>query len=149
MLDLSDALSILSPFIGANLDPVQRLNLVTERYLKSGDPVGSLELVTFTVTSDVNGQGFITLPSRYSAIRGAVETTIANSFCLYPLKIRNGWYEFAPGNLGMLVGSDPMRGIIPITNSQGQTTRQYKVPVCPTPGSNAYFTCICKIAFLS
>jgi hypothetical protein len=147
VLTLSSALNLLQGFIGANQDQVQRLNLVTERYLKSSDPVGSLELVQITVTSDANGQGFIQLPDRYSAIRGAVETTIAGSLCLWPLQMRDTWYEFAPGNLGMLKGSDPMRGIIPITNAQGQTTRQYKVPVCPSPGSNAYFTCICKIAF--
>jgi len=47
----------------------------------------------------------------------------------------------------MLKGSDAMRGIIPITNSQGGSGVQYKVPVCPSPGSNAYFTCICKLAF--
>lgn len=147
MLTLSSALSILQSFIGANQDPVQRLNLVQERYLKVCDPVGSLELVTFTVTTDANGQGFITLPSRYSAIRGAVSTTIANSVCQYPLELRNKWYEYAPGNLGMLEGSDPMRGIIPVLNSQGGTTTQYKVPACITVGSLTYFTCICKIAF--
>jgi hypothetical protein len=147
VLTLSTALNLLQSFIGANLDPVQRLNLVCERYLKSTDCVGSLELVSITVTADSDGQGFIALPDRYSAIRGAVETTISDSLCKFPLEIRNDRYEFAPGNLGMLKGSDPMRGIIPITNAQGQTTRQYKVPVCPNPGSNAYFTCICKIAF--
>jgi hypothetical protein len=147
VLSLSDALNLLSGFIGANLDPVQRLNLVLERYLKSTDCVGSLELVSITVTTDANGQGFITLPDRYGSIRGAVESTIQGSFCLFPLRVRDTWYEFAPGNLGMLKGSDPMRGIIPITNAEAQTTRQYKVPACTTPGSTAYFTCICKVAF--
>lgn len=147
MLTLADALNLLGGFIGNNYDPVQRLNLVTERYLKSMDCVGSLELVAITVTTDANNQGFITLPDRYSAIRGAVETTVANSFSGRPLELRNKWYEFAPGNLGMIKSSDAMRGIIPITNSQGGTSRQYKVPVVPTQGSNAYFTCICKIAF--
>lgn len=147
MLTLSGALDLLSSFIGANQDAVQRLNLVTERYLKSTDCVGSLELVSFTVTADADGQGFIELPARYQAIRGAVETTIANSFCLMPLRIRDTWYEYAPGNLGMLKGSDPMRGIIPIPKAQGDTLVKYKVPVCPNPGSNAYFTCICKLAF--
>lgn len=147
MLTLSTALNLLSSFIGANYDPVQRLNLVIERYLKSDDCVGSLELVTFTVTTDANGQGFITLPPRYQSIRGAVTTNIANSLCQYPLQMRNKWYEYAPGNLGMLKGSDAMRGIIPITNQQGGTTVQYKVPACITVGSLTYFTCICKIAF--
>ena len=109
MLTLSDALSLLSPFIGANLDPVQRLNLVNERYLKASDPVGSLELVQITVTADADGQGFITLPARYQSIRGAVESTISGSFCRFPLEMRNKWYEYAPGNLGMLKGSDPFQ----------------------------------------
>lgn len=147
MLTLSDMLNLLSGFIGANLDPVQRINLVQERYLKSTDCVGSLELVAITVTTDANGQGFITLPARYNAIRGAVHTNIANSFCAFADRIRNEGYEFAPGNLGMLVGSDPLRGIIPVTPSQGDTLRKYKVPSCSTVGSLTYFTCICKIAF--
>jgi hypothetical protein len=146
-ITLIQALDLLSDSIGANKDGATEINLVCERYLNSGDPPGSLELVTFIVTADSNGQGFITLPDRYQAIRGAVETTIANSLCLYPLEIRNGWYEFAPGNLGMLKSSDPMRGIIPITKSAPTDPVKYKVPVCPTPGSNAYFTCICKLAF--
>lgn len=147
MLTLSTALNLLSTFIGANQDPVQRLNLVTERYIKSDDCVGSLELVTFTVTTDANGEGFITLPSRYQAIRGAVETTVANSKCAAPVRIRNKWFEYAPGNLGMIRGSDGMRGIIPVTNDQTGTSIVYKVPVCPTVDSVTYFTCICKRAF--
>lgn len=148
MLTLSDALNLVSGSIGANQDPVQRLNLAIEKIIKATDCEGSLELVTITVTADANGQGFITLPERYVAIRGAVESTIANSLCARPLEIRNKWYEYAPGNLGMLKGSDPMRGIIPIPKAQGDTLTKYKVPVCPTVGSNAYFTCICKRAFI-
>lgn len=148
MLILSDALNLLSDSIGANRDPVQRLNLAIEMVLDGNDCVGSLELVTFTVTADANGEGFITLPTRYSAIRGAVETTISTSLCKWPLQLRNKWYEYAPGNLGMLKGSDPRRGIIPITKAEGDTLQKYKVPVCPVEGSNAYFTCICKRAFI-
>lgn len=147
MLTLQDAIQLLSQEIGQNLDAATRIGLVVERYLNSGDPPGSLERVTFTVSSDSNGEGFIELPDRYQAIRGAVETNIADSKCLYPLEIRNGWYEYAPGNLGMLKGSDPMRGIIPIPKSAPTDPVKYKVPACPTPGSNAYFTCICKLAF--
>jgi hypothetical protein len=146
-LTLSQSIDLLSSSIGANKDAATEINLVCERYLNSSDPPGSLELVAFIVTSDSNGQGFITLPDRYQAIRGAVETTLQNSLCLYPLQIRNGWYEFAPGNLGMLKGSDPMRGIIPVTKSAPTDPVKYKVPACPSPGSNAYFTCICKLAF--
>src|SRR5205823_3723755 len=62
--------------------------------------------------------------------------------------IRNHWYEYAPGNLGMIKGSEPLRGIIPIPKAEGDTLVKYKVPVCPTVGSQAYFTCICKRAFL-
>lgn len=147
MLSLSDALNLLSTFIGANLDAVQRINLVTERYVKSTDCVGSLELVTFTVTTDANGEAFITLPARYQAIRGAVETTVANSQTAMAVPVRNRWFEYAPGNLGMISGSDGMRGIIPITNDSSGTSVVYKVPACATVGSIIYFTCICKRAF--
>ncbi len=148
MLTLGVALELLSDQVGANRDPGKEINLVTERLIKQNDCIGSLELVQFTVTADSDGQGFITLPDRYAAIRGAAETTIAGSFCRVPLRIRNESYEYAVGNLGMLKGSDAMRGIIPIPMAEGDTQRKYKVPVCPTAGSLAYFTCICKRAFL-
>jgi hypothetical protein len=47
----------------------------------------------------------------------------------------------------MLKSSDPLRGIIPIPKAEGDTATKYKVPACPTPGSNTFFTCICKLAF--
>ncbi len=148
MLTLGDCLELLSDQVGAGRDPGKEINLVTERLIKQNDCIGSIELVQFTVTADSDGQGFITLPDRYAAIRGAAETTIAGSFCRVPLRIRNETYEYAVGNLGMLKGSDAMRGIIPIPMAEGDTQRKYKVPVCPTVGSLAYFTCICKRAFL-
>ncbi len=148
MLTLGQAIELLSDQIGAGRDAGKEINLVCERLIKNNDCVGSLELVTFTVTADANGEGFITMPDRYAAIRGAVATTIADSRCARPLEIRNGWYEYAPGNLGMLKGSDGLRGIIPIPMAEGDTNRKYKVPVCPTVGSLAYFTCVCKRAFI-
>lgn len=148
MLDLETAIQLLGSQVGAGRDPLTEINLVCERLIKANDCVGSLELVSFTVTADSDGQGFITLPGRYAAIRGAAETTIANSFCRAPMRIRNESYEYTVGNLGMLKGSDPLRGIIPIPMAEGDTQRQYKVPVCPTEGSLAYFTCLCKRAFL-
>ncbi len=147
MLILGNALVLLSDQVGAGRDAGKEINLVTERLIKQNDCIGSIELVQFTVTADADGQGFITLPDRYTAIRGAAETTISGSFCRVPLRIRNETYEYAVGNLGMLKGSDAMRGIIPIPMAEGDTSRRYKVPVCPTVGSLAYFTCICKRAF--
>lgn len=147
-LKLSDAINLLVNDIGANLDPATEINLVCEKLLNSCDPPGSLERVTFVVTADANGEGFITLPDRYQAIRGAVENFTQTSPCGLPIQIRNGWYEYAPGNLGMITGSDPMRGIIPLTKSNQSDPVQYKVPSCPTEGSFTYFTCICKLAFL-
>ncbi len=148
MLSFGQAIVLLSDQVGAGRDAGKEINLVCERLIKANDCIGSLELVTFTVTADANGEGFITMPDRYSAIRGAVETTISGSVCRYPLTVRNGWYEYTVGNLGMIKGSDAMRGIIPIPMAEGDTNRKYKVPVCPTEGSLAYFTCVCKRAFL-
>ncbi len=148
MLTLEDGITLLGNQVGAGRDPVVEINLVTERLIKANDCIGSIELVQFTVTSDSDGQGFIVLPDRYAAIRGAAETNIANCFNRMPLRIRNDLYEYTVGNMGMLKGSDWMRGIIPIPMAEGDTQRKYKVPVCPTVGSLAYFTCICKRAFL-
>ncbi len=148
MLTLGQAIELFSDQVGQGRDPGKEINLVCAKLVREQDCYGSYELVAFTVTADADGQGFITLPVRYIDIRGAVETSVANSVCAIPLPIRNNWYEFTIGNLGMLKGSNPMEGIIPITMSEGDTQRRFKVPVCPTPGSLAYFYCICKRDFL-
>jgi hypothetical protein len=148
MLTLGDAIELLQAYISANLNAVDRVNQVCERFLKSTDPIGSLERVTFTVTADSDGQGFITLPERYEAIRGAVINPATSSPCGAALEIRNDRYEYAPGNLGMLLGSDAMRGIVPVPAAEGDTLRAFKVPVCPSEGAISYFTCICKRAWL-
>lgn len=148
MLTLAGTIALLSKHIGANQDAAALINEVNERYLNSSDPPGSLERVTFIVTADANGEGFIELSSRYQAIRGAVENPTSTSVCGYPLPIRNGWYEYAPGNLGMLKGSGPMQGIIPVPKTEDDSTTRYKVPVCPTAGQQSFFTCICKLAFV-
>lgn len=148
MLKLGDAIELLSAYVGANLNSVDRLNQVCERYLKSTDPTGSLERVTFTVTADADGQGFIELPARYDAIRGAVINPTSTSTCGSPVEIRNKWFEYAPGNLGMINGSDGLRGIIPIPMEEGDTLRKFKVPVCPSEDAQSFFTCICKRAFV-
>jgi hypothetical protein len=147
-ITLEQAITLLRKDIGANNDGATQLNLVSERYLNSCDPPGSLERVTFTVTADADGQGFITLDARYSAIRGAVENPTSTSPCGYPLQIRNSWYEYTPGNLGMIKSSDPLRGIIPIPKAEGDTLVKYKVPTCPPAGSQTFFTAICKLAFI-
>ena len=147
LLKLSDAIGLLTNDFGQGLDPATEINLVCEKLLNAVDPTGSLERVTFTVTADANGEGFIELPDRYQAIRGAVENPTSTSPCGLPLAIRNGWYEYTVGNLGMLKSSDPLRGIIPIAKSDPTDPVKYKVPACPTAGSFTYFTCICKLAF--
>src|SRR5262249_25876822 len=37
----------------------------------------------------------------------------------FPLAIRNGWYEYSPGEIGMRLGSGSLRGVIPL---QGRFT---------------------------
>src|SRR6266404_3538490 len=130
LLTLSSAIKFLLNEIGANYDPAFRINLVCEKYMNEVDPPGSLERVKFVVTADTNGEGFISLPDRYQAIRGAVENPVENSPCGQPITIRNGWYEYTVGNLGMIKSSDPMRGIIPITKSAPTEPVKYKVPAC-------------------
>lgn len=148
MLTLADQLNLLAQYIDARQEPKQRINLVQERYLKAGDWDGTLERVSFTVTTDANGEGFITLPARYEAIRGVVENPTSTAWLSgRPLDIRNSWYEYAPGNLGMIKGSDAMRGVIPVPGTELAPERRYKVPVRPTIGSQWFFTAICKRAF--
>lgn len=150
LLTLQTAIQFVRNDIGANNDPATRINLTCEKFLFKCDPPGSLERVTFVVNSDANGEGFIELPERYQAIRGAVENpTETFSACGgRALSIRNGWYEYTPGNLGMLRGSDPLRGIIPIPKSAPDDPVTYKVPACPTEGTQTFFTAICKLAFV-
>lgn len=147
LLTLQDAIQFVRNDIGANHDPATRINLVCEKYLFLCDPPGSLERVTFVVNADANGEGFIELPPRYQAIRGAVENPTETSTCGFPLRMRNGWYEYLPGNLGMIRGSDPLRGIIQIPKSAPTDPVKYKVPACPSAAEQTFFTCICKLAF--
>ena len=147
LLTLSTALNLLSNSFGANLDQASELNFVTQKLLDSCDPPGSLEKVKFVVVANSDGEGFITLPDRYQSIRAGVENPVETSPCGLPLSVRNGWYEYSQSTLGMIRGSDALRGIIPITKSDPTDPVKYKVPACPTDGSNTYFTCICKLAF--
>lgn len=158
MLTLQTAVELLSQYIGANKEPKIQIYLAYDYFLKYSDPVGSLERVTFSVTADSDGQGFITLPDRYETIRGVVEnptTTPQTYLCGPALKLRNDYYEFQPGNLGMIKGDAASIGVIPIQLTQSDTTtyldaglvpRHFKVPVCPTSGSQSFFTLICKRA---
>jgi len=147
LLKLSDTIGLLTNSFGQGLDPATEINLVSEELLNRCDPPGSLERVTFIVTADSNGQGFIELADRYQSIRGVVENPTSTSVCGQALPIRNNWYEYAPGNLGMIKSSCAEVGIIPIPKSDPTDPVKYKVPACPTAGSNTYFTCICKLAF--
>ncbi len=106
----------------ANIDEDKYLNLALESLLRGYEGENSRDVVSFVVQPDENGEGFITMPRRYLAIRGAV------TGCGYPLRIRNGWYEYAPGAIGMKCGSDAMRGIIPL---QGRytTLSNWNVPL--------------------
>ena len=106
----------------ANIEEDKYLNLALESLLRGYEGENSRDVVSFVVQPDENGEGFITMPRRYLAIRGAV------TGCGFPLRIRNGWYEYSPGQIGMKLGSDSMRGIIPL---QGRytTTTNWTVPL--------------------
>jgi hypothetical protein len=147
VLTLEQAINLLSRQIGANLDAAQRINEVCERYLVHGDPPGSIELVTFVVTTDANGQGFITLPTRYQAMRGVVKNTDSTQLCGWPLHVQNGFYQFLPGNLGMIKYTLEQAGVLLLPKSAPTDPVKYKVPVCAGVGTLNYFTCVCKLAF--
>lgn len=106
----------------ANVDESKYLNLAIESLLRGYEGENSRDLVSFVVQPDENGEGFITMPRRYLAIRGAV------TGCGLPLQVRNGWYEYSPGQIGVKLGSDAMRGIIPL---QGRytTITNWNVPL--------------------
>lgn len=97
----------------ANVSQLGYLNLALEWLLHGYEGENSRDLVTFVVQPDVNGQGFITMPRRYLAPRGIVQTD-PTGICGWPIQVRNGWYEYSPGAIGMLKGSDYLRGVIPI-----------------------------------
>lgn len=97
----------------ANIDEDKYLNLALESLLRGYEGENSRDIVNFVVQPDANGEGFITMPRKYLAIRGAT------TGCGFPLQVRNPWYETAPGQIGKKLGSDAMRGIIPL---QGRFT---------------------------
>jgi hypothetical protein len=99
----------------ANVDEQKYLNLALESLMRGYEGDAVRDSATFVVQPDENGEGFITLPRRWLAIRGAV----SGEGIGFPLQVRNGWYEYSPGGIGMRRGSDSMRGVIPL---QGRFT---------------------------
>jgi hypothetical protein len=108
----------------ANIDEAKYLNLALESLMRGyeGDPVR--DSVTFVVQPDENGEGFITLPRRWLSIRGAVSGERIG----FPLQVRNGWYEYSPGGIGMRCGSDSMRGVIPL-QGRFMTFSKWNIPL--------------------
>lgn len=99
----------------ANIDEDKYLNLALESLLRGYEGDNVRDSVTFVVQPDENGEGFITVPRRWLSIRGVVSGERIG----FPLRVRNGWYEYSPGGIGMRCGSDAMRGVIPL---QGRFT---------------------------
>jgi hypothetical protein len=99
----------------ANVDQSKYLNMALESLMRGYDGDAVRDSVTFVVQPDENGEGFITVPRRWVAIRGIV----AGEGIGFPLQVRNPWYESTPGGVGMRRGSDGMRGVIPL---QGRFT---------------------------
>src|ERR1043166_8724369 len=104
MLTLGDAKSTLSRYIGANNVAVDRINLVTERLLKSTNARGTKVRARFGIYTDVDGQSVITLPrSLNTVLAGNIVTCTTTCGTAYsaPLRVRNSWYEFLPGGVGV------------------------------------------------
>ena len=108
----------------ANVDEDKYLNLALESLLRGYEGENARDAVTFVVQPDENGEGFITIPRKWLSIRGVVTGERIG----YPLPVRNGWYEYSAGGIGMRCGSDSMRGVIPL---QGRycTFARWNIPL--------------------
>lgn len=108
MLTLTEARDVLAPYAGANQDFATRLNLVRERYLKSGNWTGTKRRIIFNVFPDADGNSVITTPP-------IVNTILGGDLCQQRLQIFNDWYHISAGlslspRYSLCVGD----GIIPI-----------------------------------
>jgi hypothetical protein len=109
-LTLGELKPFVTDYIGANNNVNDRIGLACFRLLQRNDESAD-EPVEFQVAADENGEGFITLPRKYDAIRA---TVIGSKRSGWALPMRNFWYQSIPGGTGIQRGSDSMRGVIPL-----------------------------------
>ena len=115
MLTLSEAKSLLSSYVGANLDFATRLNLACERLVKGGNWRGTKRQVLFNAYPNADLSAFITLPRQFNTVLAIVQYP-TNGNGGTPIPIRNSWYEFHASGPGFLLDqtSQWSRGLVPI-----------------------------------
>lgn len=102
MLTLGQAKTLLNRYVGANNVANDRINLVLERLIKSGNWRETKELLSFTAYADANGNAIITLPRQFNTVLAGVFVTGAN--CGAPLGVKNTWYQYLPSGPGIESG---------------------------------------------
>ena len=101
MLTLSEAQSLLSDYVGANLTFASRLNLACERLIKGGNWSGTKVRVVFNAFPDAVGKAFITLPRALNTVLAIAPVPVdSESNSTKPLRIRNEWYQFYDSGAG-------------------------------------------------
>lgn len=115
MLTLAEAQTLLSDYVGSNLDFTTRLNLACERLIKSGNWRGTKQQVLFNCYPDANSQAFLTLPREFNTVL-AIAPYPACDAVGYPVSVRNPWYEFHSGGPGFITNqtTEWSRGLVPV-----------------------------------
>jgi hypothetical protein len=115
MLTLSEARSLLSQYVGANIDFTSRLNLACERLIKAGNWRGSKVEVLFTAYPAPDLSAFLTLPRQLNTVLAIAQYPDSDSVGL-SVPVRGSWYEFYAGGPGFSINQTTgwNRGIVPI-----------------------------------
>lgn len=109
-LTVSQAQALLNRYTGAGNVFLERLNLVCERLIQSGDWRSTKDAVIFSVWPNEDLTAFITLPRQYNTVLAAVafrQRTASDQTrrCGFPLSIRDSWYSFLGSGVGYLNNS--------------------------------------------
>jgi hypothetical protein len=117
VLTVSQAQTLLSPYVGAGLNFLSRLNLARERLLKAGNWSGTKQQVIFNAFPDANGRGFITLPFNMGTVLAMAPLPPTDGQCVgYSMRTRGPWYEFSASGAGYTDNQKIQwaRGVVPI-----------------------------------
>lgn len=147
-MTVTEASTLLSPYVGAGNVFLTRLNLVRARLIQIGNWPDCIRLITIAVTTDSStGFNVIVLPSGYSTILACcpIHSSVTVADGLVPLGVRDVFSWFSSNSLGY--GSKVMSVQELAPNPLAPTSKRYQVPTSTTDGYS--YICLAKIAYVA
>lgn len=102
-ITLAQAQAPLLRYVGYNNSYAERVNLVTQRLIQSGNWPNSKETVVFSVHLRDDNRAFITLPWQYETVLAAVmlrQNDEQSRRCGFPMNIRDEWFSYLTSGPG-------------------------------------------------